>query len=91
MMRRLVLLALCAALAGCSATDGGARYPEPIPGSITYGGQPRSKLTKSPVGSWFHHRFTDQFGRTVQETYFIQPDRSLLLTDRIIVEDFFDD
>lgn len=81
--------ALC--LVGCTASAGGGNYPDPIPGSITYGGQPRTKLTKSPVGSWFHHRFTDQFGRTVQETYVIQPDRSLLLTNRVILEDFFDD
>lgn len=81
--------ALC--IAGCTASAGGGNYPDPIPGSITYGGQPRTKLTKSPVGSWFHHRFTDQFGRTVQETYVIQPDRSLLLTNRVILEDFFDD
>jgi len=76
-------------LAGCTATPGGG-YPEPIPGSITYGGQPRTKLTKSPVGSWFHHRFTDQYGRTVEETYVIQPDRSLLLTGRVVLEDVFD-
>ena len=79
---------LCAAaicLAGCSTSAGGS-YPEPIPGSITYGGQPRSKLTKAPVGSWFHHRFTDQYGRTVEETYVIQPDRSLLLTSRLVLE-----
>lgn len=77
-------------LAGCSAT-GGPIYPEPIPGSITYGGQPRTKLTKSPIGSWFHHRFTDQWGQEVQETYVIQPDRSLLLANRVIVEDIFRD
>ncbi|SOC38703.1 hypothetical protein SAMN05892877_105219 [Rhizobium subbaraonis] len=76
-------------LGGCTTSPGG-RYPEPIPGSITYGGQPRTKLTKSPIGSWFHHRFTDQFGRTVQETYVIQPDRSLLLTRRVVLEDVFD-
>lgn len=88
-----VPLAICAVafcVAGCTSAAGG-NYPEPIPGSITYGGQPRTKLTKSPVGSWFHHRFTDPYGRTVEETYVIQPDRSLLLTRRIVVEDFFDD
>ena len=25
----------------------------PVPGSITYSGQPRTKLTKAPVGSTF--------------------------------------
>lgn len=80
--------ALALLVAGCSPTSGEGRYPEPIPGSITYGGRPRSKLTKSPVGSWFHHRFTDPFGRLVQETYVIQADRTLLLTSRIVmVED----
>ncbi|MBD9372416.1 hypothetical protein IB238_07255 [Rhizobium sp. ARZ01] len=80
------MLPLCFAalvLADCSGTGSG-NYPEPIPGSITYGGQPRSKLTKAPVGSWFRHRFIDQFGRDVIETYVIQPDRSLLLTSRIV-------
>ena len=94
-MKKMIVAALAALfLTSCVETQsygGSYRGPEPIPGSITYGGQPRSKLTKSPVGSWFHHRFTDQFGRTVQETYVIQPDRSLLLTSRIVIEDFFDD
>ncbi|MFD1326856.1 hypothetical protein [Mycoplana ramosa] len=79
----LLLFAAALCLAGCSQTGGG-NYPEPIPGSITYGGQPRTKLTKAPVGSWFRHRFIDQFGRDVIETYVIQPDRSLLLTARVI-------
>ncbi|WP_310421265.1 hypothetical protein [Mycoplana sp. BE70] len=81
------MLPLCIAalvLVGCSESVGG-NYPEPIPGSITYGGQPRTKLTKAPVGSWFRHRFIDQFGRDVVETYVIQPDRSLLLVSRLIV------
>ena len=86
----LIICAIALFMAGCTSTGGG-NYPEPIPGSITYGGQPRSKLTKAPVGSWFHHRFNDQYGRSVQETYFIQPDRSLLLTNRIVLEDVFHD
>lgn len=85
----LVAIVALVGLAGCTTPPAGG-YPEPIPGSITYGGQPRTKLTKSPIGSWFHHRFTDQFGRTVQETYVIQPDRSLLLTRRVVLEDIFD-
>lgn len=75
--------AIALSLAGCSTSPGG-NYLEPIPGSITYGGQPRTKLTKAPVGSRFSHRFIDQFGRDVVETYVIQPDRSLLLTGRVI-------
>ncbi|WP_318030347.1 hypothetical protein [Rhizobium ruizarguesonis] len=55
---------------------------EPIPGSITYSGQPRTKLTKSPVGSAFPHDFIDQYGRQVEETYIIQPDRSLIIAHR---------
>ena len=85
-----IALPLLAALALSACTAAPTTGIEPIPGSITYGGQPRTKLTKSPIGSWFHHRFTDQFGRTVQETYVIQPDRSLLLTRRVVLEDFFD-
>ncbi|MDR6756771.1 hypothetical protein J2Y48_002064 [Mycoplana sp. BE70] len=92
MRRQVLLCAFSLCLAGCSPTAGTGNYPEPIPGSITYGGQPRTKLSKSPVGSWFHHRFTDQFGNLVQETYVIQPDRSLLLVNRlIIVEDTLSD
>ena len=72
------LLALSAVtLAGCTTPD-----LEPIPGSITYGGQPRTKLTKSPVGSIVPHQFIDQYGRKVYETYIIEPDRSLRLTSR---------
>jgi hypothetical protein len=54
---------------------------EPIPGSIIYGGQPRTKLKKSPVGSSFTHRFTYQ-GDEYEERYVIQPDRSLKLVFR---------
>ncbi|MBB4438271.1 hypothetical protein M2310_000819 [Rhizobium leguminosarum] len=61
-------------------TDG--RSLEPIPGSITYSGQPRTKLTKSPVVPAFPHDFIDQYGRQVEETYIIQPDRSLIIAHR---------
>jgi len=64
----------CLMLAGCQASE-----VQPIPGSITYGGQPRSKLVKSPVGSTVPHEFYDKFGNFVQETYIVQPDRSLKL------------
>jgi len=72
-------------LAGCS-TDGPAL--EPIPGSITYGGQPSGKLTKSPVGSVLHNDFYDQSGQHLYETYVLQPDRSLKLTRREVVQDY---
>ena len=52
-MKSMVLSAaasigLAIGLASCSTT---AEPLEPIPGSITYGGQPHTKLTKSPIGS----------------------------------------
>jgi hypothetical protein len=46
---------------------------------LPYSGQPRTKLTKSPVGSVFPHDFIDQYGRQVEETYIIRPDRSLII------------
>lgn len=54
---------------------------EPIPGSITYGGQPRSKLQKSPIGSVVVHRFESR-GFQYEERYILQPDRSLKLVSR---------
>lgn len=73
-------------VAGCSATppySAGDRI-EPIPGSITYGGQPRSRLTKAPVGSIVPHEFRNARGERVEETYVIEPDRSLRLVSRQI-------
>lgn len=76
------------ALSGCetSASSPGLR---PIPGSITYGGQPRHKLTKAPVGSTFPHDFYDEDGVRTEETYMIQSDRSLKLVDRHYLESPF--
>ncbi len=81
-MRPYVLL-LLAALASCTT----AYTVEPIPGSITYGGQPRTKLTKSPVGSTLNHDFITTDGRRAFETYRIEPDRSLTLLNREILSD----
>lgn len=82
-------------LGGCTAgvaTYGFSPNLEPIPGSITYRGQPRTKLTKAPVGSIVPHEFRDEFGRRVSEIYVIQPDRSLrLVSRRRQTLDFFDD
>ncbi|MFD1744028.1 hypothetical protein ACFSE1_01000 [Rhizobium helianthi] len=76
-MKIASLLLLSAALiTGCTTTE-----LEPIPGSITYQGQPRTKLTKAPVGSTFSHDFY-QGSRVVEETYQIQPDRSLKIVRR---------
>jgi len=70
------------ALAGCTTVEYTGPGIEPIPGSITYSGQPRTKLTKSPVGSTFPHDFIDQYGRQVEEIYIIRPDRSLAIAHR---------
>ncbi|WP_454848082.1 hypothetical protein [Rhizobium binxianense] len=85
-MKTLVIAGLAGvlALAGCTSTDPSAPGLDPIPGSIIYGGQPRTKLTKSPVGSTFPHEFIDQSGQSVEETYVILPDRSLKIINRII-------
>ncbi|MFK3692401.1 hypothetical protein ACI2J4_19260 [Agrobacterium tumefaciens] len=83
-MRPLAILTILA-LTGCSA---GAHDVEPIPGSITYGGQPRTKLEKSPIGSTLSHEFVMGDGRLAIETYRIQPDRSLKLERREIIGDW---
>jgi hypothetical protein len=72
-----------AMLAGCTATKNfSSPGLDPIPGSINYRGQPQTKLTKSPIGSTFPHDFIDQYGQQVEETYMIQPDRSLKIVHR---------
>jgi hypothetical protein len=84
-MKSVVFLsAVALMLASCTTPD-----VEPIPGSITYGGQPRTKLTKSPIGSVVHNSFRTVTG-VAYETYIIQPDRSLKLIRREIRSDFFD-
>jgi hypothetical protein len=80
----MTIAALAALLAGCQQVE-----LQPIPGSITYGGQPRTKLTKAPIGSQVPNTFTDQWGDTVFETYIIQPDRSLKLVSRTIMQQPF--
>lgn len=80
-MRTLTAFALAAVLlSGCTTAASPAL--EPIPGSITYKGQPRTKLTKSPIGSTFEHRFRDALGHEYVERYRIRPDRSLEIIDR---------
>lgn len=90
-MKTVILTAgLVVALAGCTtgSMEGGSGI-QPIPGSITYGGQPRSRLTKSPVGSVVQHEFRNEFGELTQETYVIQPDRSLRLSTRRVIRSPF--
>jgi len=83
-MRKIAMM-MVLALAGCATA---APDVEPIPGSITYGGQPRTKLTKSPVGSTLSNEFVMDDGRFAMETYRVQPDRSLKLERREIIGDW---
>lgn len=89
----LLAAALTLGLSGCTATAVSSNYAfsnnvEPIPGSITYRGQPRTRLTKSPIGSTFTHDFRINGGDRVIETYQIQPDRSLRIVDRRIIREW---
>ncbi|MBA3041649.1 MAG: hypothetical protein KJ670_08770 [Alphaproteobacteria bacterium] len=78
-MNRFAVLSLSLALAGCTAVSSEV---QPIPGSITYGAGPSTRLTKSPVGSTVLHRLQDQFGKEWEERYIVQPDGSLKLVAR---------
>lgn len=82
---RTIAMMMVLALAGCTTVTPNV---EPIPGSITYGGQPRTKLTKSPIGSTLSNEFVMGDGRLAIETYRVQPDRSLKLERREIVGDW---
>ncbi|NTJ42180.1 hypothetical protein G6L28_06140 [Agrobacterium larrymoorei] len=83
----IIVSALTLAVAGCT-TGISSRELQPIPGSITYNGQPRTKLTKSPIGSTFTHSFRTWDGDRYIETYQILPDRSLQIIDRRVVRDW---
>ena len=72
---------LLAGLAVQTALATKARALEPIPGSLTFQGQPKTKLLKSPIGSTFSHRFYAGAAH-YQETYEITEDRSLELLRR---------
>ncbi len=89
--KTFAVLAVLSVLAGCT-TDSGPNTVgfnvEPIPGSITYNGQPSTRLQRAPVGSTFMHRFTDDTLREYIETYRIAPDRSLELIRRERIRDF---
>jgi hypothetical protein len=80
-MKKVIAAAVLAALAGAPS----AFALEPIPGSITYNGQPRTKLQKAPIGSQVQHQFYYN-GNDYRETYVIQQDRSLKLVNRYIVQ-----
>ncbi|MGK9051805.1 hypothetical protein [Neorhizobium petrolearium] len=90
----IAMTGLAVMLAGCNVYTGSFNTGpglEPIPGSITYGGQPRTRLTRAPVGSVVPHQFRNQLGQRVDETYIIQPDRSLKLVDRRVCRSPFCD
>lgn len=86
----LIAAGIAAGLSGCTAVSStySGYSVEPIPGSITYRGQPRTKLTKSPIGSTFTHDFRRDDNTRVIETYQIQPDRSLRIIDRRIIREW---
>jgi hypothetical protein len=87
----MIMAGLATVLSGCTvgvATYAGGPELEPIPGSITYGGQPRTRLTRSPIGSVINHEFRNQFGQRVIEVYILQPDRSLKLVSRRVIRAF---
>ncbi|PPJ49011.1 hypothetical protein C0075_02665 [Rhizobium sp. KAs_5_22] len=59
---------------------------EPVPGSITYGPGPTSRLSKAPVGSpVFNHLMYG--GQEYNETYLVQPGGSLKLVNRTRLND----
>lgn len=84
-MKMLTIALLIGALAVTTACSASAL--EPIPGSITFGGQPRTKLAKAPIGSTVTHQFYDRFGKDVHEVYRIDENRDLRLIRRRIRDD----
>jgi hypothetical protein len=71
----------CAALLASSSAF--AQGLTPVPGSITYNGQPHTKLTRAPIGSTFSHSLTDAVtGQQYVEIYRMAPDRSLEIVSR---------
>jgi hypothetical protein len=54
---------------------------DPIPGSLVYPTQPKTKLQKAPIGSIVQHNFYSN-GVTYNETYRVLPDRRLKLLNR---------
>lgn len=54
---------------------------EPISGSLTFKGQPKTKLQRSPIGSTVPHHFHADRD-SYYETYVLREDRSLELISR---------
>ncbi|OAP34400.1 hypothetical protein AU381_23965 [Sinorhizobium glycinis] len=85
-MKQLRLTLLCViALAGCTATPD----IEPLPGSLTYGETASSRKTQAAPGTKIQNRFLHQ-GRTVYETYEVQPDHTYKLIRRSMVDSLGD-
>lgn len=91
-MKEIVLLITLACLSACNTASDPKSLSQnrgvglnPVPGSITYSGQPRTKLNKSPVGSGFSHEFYNSAGNRVVERYVIRADRSLAIVSRHII------
>jgi hypothetical protein len=80
-MGNAVRAALVAIAAFATPAQGQVIAVDPIPGSLTYPTQPKTKLKKAPVGSIVQHSFHSN-GVDYRETYRIQPDRSLKLLNR---------
>ncbi|MBO3760754.1 hypothetical protein J5J10_05795 [Ciceribacter sp. L1K23] len=80
-MNKLAIVAAATLLAGAST----AFAIEPIPGSITYGGNV-AQLEKAPVGSTVLHTFTNA-GKDVNEVYVVAADKTLQLVSRSISND----
>ncbi|MCO5733442.1 hypothetical protein [Rhizobium sp. SSA_523] len=72
---------LLASLASQAVFAPRAAALDPIQGSITFTGQPATKLQKSPIGSTLSHSFYAD-GTRYEETYIIRDDRSLELVHR---------
>ncbi|MCJ8519098.1 hypothetical protein ABID21_002185 [Pseudorhizobium tarimense] len=81
-MKKTLALALLTAVVGASS----AFAIEPIPGSITYNGQPSTRLEKAPIGSTVSHEFYAD-GHRYDEIYVIDKDRSLRLVSRSVSSD----
>ncbi|WP_411035514.1 hypothetical protein [Shinella sp. BYT-45] len=82
-MSRVRNFLITSAAVGLTALPATAQGLEPVPGSITYNGQPRTKLMKAPIGSTFSHNVQDPVTRqNYVEVYRIRPDRSLEIISR---------
>jgi len=78
-MRKAVALSLIAFLG--FVPPAAAFTLDPIPGSLIYPTQPKTKLKKAPVGSLLTHEFQKD-GFSYTETYRVGPKRELQLLDR---------